>query len=122
MAEERECLNCGKKFIPICHITRQKYRSEACRYRYNNAKRHYEVPVNICSARGDTVEQKIAGRDDGGGSAEISAGWRIFKINVEIITTGRAGGMHKPPWGMSRAEPIGSSKGLPIAQISRACP
>ena len=83
MAEERECLNCGKKFIPICHITRQKYRSEACRYRYNNAKRHYEVPVNICSARGDTVEQKIAGRDDGGGSAEISAGWRIFEINVE---------------------------------------
>jgi len=26
------------------------------------------------------------------------------------------------PLGMTRAEPIGSSKGLPIAQISRACP
>ena len=25
-----------------------------------------------------------------------------------IITTGRAGGLHKPPWGMSQAEPIGS--------------
>ena len=39
-----------------------------------------------------------------------------------IITTGRAGGLHKPPWGLSRAEPIGSSNRLPIARISRACP
>ena len=40
----------------------------------------------------------------------------------KIITTGRAGGMHKPPWGMPMAEPIGSSKSLPTAQLSRAAP
>ena len=41
---------------------------------------------------------------------------------MKIITTGRAGGMHKPPWGMPMAEPIGSSKSLPTAQLSRAAP
>ena len=40
----------------------------------------------------------------------------------KIITTGRAGGMHQPPWGMPMAEPIGSSKSLPTAQLSRAAP
>ena len=40
----------------------------------------------------------------------------------KIITTGRAGGMHKPPWGMPMVEPIGSSKSLPTAQLSRAAP
>ena len=25
MKEEKECFNCGKKFIPTCHVTRQKY-------------------------------------------------------------------------------------------------
>lgn len=28
MAEERECPNCGKKFIPTCHIMHQKYCNE----------------------------------------------------------------------------------------------
>lgn len=58
MKEEKECLNCGKKFIPTCHITRQKFCSDTCRYHYNNAKRHYKVPVNICPACGDIVDQK----------------------------------------------------------------
>ncbi len=39
-----------------------------------------------------------------------------------VITTGRAGGLHKPPWGMSQAEPIGSSNSLPTARLSQACP
>ena len=47
---------------------------------------------------------------------------RLAMKQEKIITTGRAGGLHKPPWGMSRAEPIGSSNRLPIARISRACP
>ena len=29
---------------------------------------------------------------------------------LRIMTTGRAGGLRKPPWGMSQAEPIGSPK------------
>lgn len=58
MKEEKECLNCGKKFIPTCHITRQKFCSDNCRHRYNNAKRHYNVPVNVCTECGDTVEQR----------------------------------------------------------------
>ena len=41
---------------------------------------------------------------------------------LQIITTGCAGGMHQPPWGMPTAEPIGSSKSLPTAQLSRAAP
>ena len=30
--------------------------------------------------------------------------------------------LQEPPWGMTRAEPIGSSKSLPTAQFSRAAP
>ena len=52
MAEELNCQNCGKGFIPTCHITRQKYCSNECRYRYNNAKRYYKGEVNICSECG----------------------------------------------------------------------
>lgn len=61
MAKERprlNCLNCGKEFIPTCHITRQKFCSDACRNRYNNAKGHYGVPVNICPECGAKVEQQ----------------------------------------------------------------
>ena len=58
MVEELKGQNCGKGFSPTCHITRQKFCSDACRYRYNNAKRHYNVPVNICPECGDKVEQE----------------------------------------------------------------
>ena len=34
---------------------------------------------------------------------------------LTIITTGRAGGMHLPPWGMPLAEPIGSANDLSLA-------
>ena len=57
MAEELKCQNCGKGFIPTCHITRQKFCSDACRNRYHSAKGHYVVPVNICPECGDKVEQ-----------------------------------------------------------------
>ncbi len=58
MGEERTCLNCGKPFIPTCHITRQKYCSDNCRIRYNNAKRYYsEVPVNVCPECGEPIQQ-----------------------------------------------------------------
>ena len=68
MREEKECLNCGKRFIPTCHKTRQKYCSNECRYRYNNAKRNYgQVPVNICPECGDKVVQ-----------AEGPGRWRRF--------------------------------------------
>ena len=64
MAKERprlNCLNCGKEFIPTCHITRQKFCSDTCRNRYNNAKGHYGVPLNICPECGAEVEQKDGG-------------------------------------------------------------
>ena len=61
MAEELKCQNCGKGFIPTCHITRQKYCSNECRYRYNNAKRYYKGEVNICPECGETVEQRERG-------------------------------------------------------------
>jgi len=47
---------------------------------------------------------------------------RFLVWGSRIITTGRAGGLHQPPWGMSQAEPIGSSKSLPTARLSLACP
>ena len=34
---------------------------------------------------------------------------------IPIITTGRAGGLHRPPWGLFPAEPIGSSNLLSTA-------
>ena len=36
-----------------------------------------------------------------------------FSLKLQIMTTGRAGGLRKRPWGMSQAEPIGSSKETP---------
>ena len=52
-----QCLNCGQPFEPTCHITRQKFCCDACRHKYHNAKRHYDVPVDICPGCGDIVEQ-----------------------------------------------------------------
>ena len=60
MSEEKQrlqCLNCGQPFEPTCHITRQKFCCDACRHKYNNAKRRYDVPVDICPGCGDIVEQ-----------------------------------------------------------------
>ena len=60
MSEEKrilQCLNCGQSFEPTCHITRQKFCCDACRHKYHNAKRHYDVPVDICPGCGDIVEQ-----------------------------------------------------------------
>ena len=41
----------------------------------------------------------------------------VIEAFLNIITTSRAGGMHRPPWGMPLAEPIGSSN-----YFSLACP
>ena len=58
MANELVCLNCGKGFIPTCHITRQKFCSSECRVRYNNAKRYYtDTPVNECPECGTPIQQ-----------------------------------------------------------------
>ena len=51
------------------------------------------------------------------GAAQVFAGSPKARSDRRIITTGRAGGLHKPPWGMSRAEPVGSSNRLPIADF-----
>lgn len=66
--DEHVCLDCGRVFIPTCHITRQKYCSDACRIHYNNAKRYYtDVPVNVCPECGEPIRQT-----DGAGR------WRRF--------------------------------------------
>ena len=58
MVNELACLNCGKGFIPTCHITRQKFCSSGCRVRYNNAKRYYsDTPVNECPECGTPIKQ-----------------------------------------------------------------
>ena len=58
MVNELACLNCGKGFIPTCHITRQKFCSSECRVRYNNAKRYYtDTPVNECPECGTPIKQ-----------------------------------------------------------------
>ena len=58
MANELVCLNCGKGFLPTCHITRQKFCSSECRVRYNNAKRYYtDTPVNECPECGTPIQQ-----------------------------------------------------------------
>ena len=50
---ELACLNCGKGFIPTCHITRQKFCSSECRVRYNNAKRYYLPSLHNTAATSD---------------------------------------------------------------------
>ena len=60
MREEKRilrCLNCGQEFEPTCHKTRQKFCCDACRQKYHNARRYYNVPVNICPECGVEVEQ-----------------------------------------------------------------
>ena len=37
---------------------------------------------------------------------------------IQVIITGRAGGLHQPPWGIPHAEPIGSSKNPPLAEVA----
>ncbi|MBQ8717548.1 MAG: hypothetical protein IJY43_06900 [Clostridia bacterium] len=37
---------------------------------------------------------------------------------TQVMTTSRAGGLHKPPWGISPAEPIGSSNDPPLAEVA----
>ena len=37
---------------------------------------------------------------------------------MKVMTTSRAGGLHKPPWGISHAEPIGSSNYPPFAVVA----
>jgi len=56
MDQPKECLCCGREFEPTCHITRQKFCSDACRFKYNNAKRYYSTPVDICPACGEHIE------------------------------------------------------------------
>ena len=34
------------------------------------------------------------------------------------MTTSRAGGLHKPPWGIPHAEPLGSSNNPPLAVVA----
>lgn len=53
----KECKACGKIFEPTCHITRQKYCSDACRIKYNNAKRYFGGKVDTCVECGVHVEQ-----------------------------------------------------------------
>ena len=52
MANELLCLNCGKGFIPTCHITRQKFSSSECRVRYCT-----DTPVNECPGCGTPIQQ-----------------------------------------------------------------
>lgn len=51
------CLLCGKPFEPTCHISRQKYCSDECRVKYNNAKRYFGGEMDTCPECGDHVEQ-----------------------------------------------------------------
>ena len=74
MTEELKCLNCGEGFIPTCHITRQKYCSNECRHRYNNAKRYYKGEVNICPECGDVVDSGNELQDGGGDFVATGAG------------------------------------------------
>ena len=37
--------------------------------------------------------------------ARLGSDINSLAIAGKVITTGRAGGLHKPPWGMSQAEP-----------------
>ena len=57
MSEELICQCCGQPFEPTCHISRQKYCSKECRIKYNNAKRYYSEPVDVCLECGEQVEQ-----------------------------------------------------------------
>ena len=39
-------------------------------------------------------------------------------LRRQVMTTSRAGDLHKPPWGISHAEPIGSSNNPPLAEVA----
>ena len=66
MKEEKECLNCGKKFIPTCHITRQKFCSDTCRIEwwkeYHKAHPPEEMPAEECAFCGAALTGKQRGQ------------------------------------------------------------
>ena len=66
MKEEKECLNCGKKFIPTCHITRQKFCSDTCRTEwwkeYHKAYPPEEMPAEECAFCGAALTGKQRGQ------------------------------------------------------------
>ena len=57
MKEQKVCLNCGNPFEPTCHVSKQKFCSDACRMKYNNAKRYFGGQVDTCPNCGEYVEQ-----------------------------------------------------------------
>lgn len=63
MGVELTCLFCKKPFEPTCHIGFQKYCSNECRVKYNNAKRYSGGEVDTCAECGGYIEQSVeAGR------------------------------------------------------------
>jgi len=65
VGNKKKCLNCGSEFEPTCHKTKQKFCCDACRFRYNNAKRYIKVPpgdvlpddIPLCDISPDDVVQ-----------------------------------------------------------------
>jgi hypothetical protein len=54
--DKKVCVNCGAAFEPTCHVTRQKFCTDACRIQYHNAKRYYDAAPNICPNCGEKIE------------------------------------------------------------------
>ncbi len=52
-----KCECCGKEFEPTCHITKQKYCSDKCRNKVNNAKRYYDGKIDVCLECGIKIDQ-----------------------------------------------------------------
>lgn len=66
MAEELKCQNCGKGFIPTCHITRQKFCSGGCRIEwwreYHKANPPEDEQAKECAMCGAPLTGKNRGR------------------------------------------------------------
>ena len=57
MESVKECKNCGSPFEPTCHISKQKFCSNECRVKYNNAKRYFGGQTDNCPQCSDVLAQ-----------------------------------------------------------------
>ena len=87
MESVKECKNCGSPFEPTCHISKQKFCSNECRVKYNNAKRYFGGQTDNCggsavilaeSSGGRNITEQIKRKIPPSGNAPIAG--RIFAV------------------------------------------
>ena len=102
-------IGCNQKYISQIETGAAKASVSIC-YKIANT-----FSVSVDSLFTDPEKCVNAGENTSDREFAESITRTIIQYLDTIITTGRAGGLHRPPWGLLPAEPIGSSNLLSTA-------